>query len=452
MERVDVAIVGGGPGGTTAGWKAAEAGANALVIEKGVPRADREHAGPDSTDAAGLLDYWIDLMEFDPEEIPDEIILQTLDGADFIGPSEKLQIDETGIDARYEEFGLAFHRAKFDDWLREEAEAAGANYRVGNTVTDVETSLEGTGHEHTLTLSNGEEIVAEYLVLADGPQRTITTGTLDQFTGDRKIADVLNPRRVNHIAYQEHRRVPEELFEKSRLKFWWGLMPGHTAYPWIFPNDGTVARIGLTMPIGLDIGDYNPDHWELLRRDDEQIPQGKTYIKRLLEREYPTYELEDFPLVEDRGKRGGTETYAISSTRPIESPTEAGIAVVGGAMGGTSAFHEGGDHIAVRTGKIAGKLAAEDSLRQYNQQWQAALGEEILRNVTMAELVREYQPSDWDRAFGAVDTMVNRGEFTLGSTLRAGLTGLKLLYGYKRTKSRFKSGNYVQFRESEYTI
>lgn len=451
MERVDVAIVGGGPAGTAGAWEAANAGANALVIEKGVPRADREGLGPDSTDAAGLLDYWFDLMDFAPDEIPDEVLLRTLDGTDFIGPSETFKIDRTGIEATYPDFGVAFHRAKFDDWLREEAENAGANYRVGDSVTSVETNLDG-GHEHTVTLSSGEEVVAEYLILADGPQRTVTIETLEQFVSDDTLAERLDPSTANHIAYQEHRRVPEELLEPSRLKFWWGLMPGHTAYPWVFPNDGNVARIGLTMPIGLDIDDYNRDIWELLRPEDERIPQGKTYIERLLKREFPDYDIDDFPLVEDRGKRKGTETYAISSTRPIESPTAAGIAVVGGAMGGTSAFHEGGDHVAVRTGKIAGKLAANGNLGEYNRQWQSALGTEFLRNVTMAELVREYQPSDWDRTFGAASKMVDRGGYSLGSTLRAGLTGIKLLYGYKRMKSRFKSGNYVQFRESEYTV
>ena len=450
MERIDVAIVGGGPAGTSAAWTAAEGGADVVVFEKGVPRADREQLGPDSTDAAGLLDYWIDLMDFEPDTIPDDVILQRLDGADFLGPSAKLSIDHTGIDASYPHFGCAFHRARFDDWLREEAEAAGANYEVGASVTEVETDLDG-GHSHTLALSSGEQVEAEYLVLADGPQRTVTIEALDQFTRpDRTVADVLNPSKVNHIAYQEHREVPEELFEPHRLKFWWGVMPGHTAYPWVFPNDGNVARIGLTMPIGLDIDDYDHRDWKLLRAEDDQIPRGNEYIRRLIELEYPEYELDDFPLVEDRGKHRGTETYAISSTQPIESPTEAGIAVVGGAMGGTSAFHEGGDHVAVRTGKIAGRLAATGRMERYNTEWQNALGSEILRNVTMAELVREFGPADWDRAFETTDSMVNRGEYTLWSTLRAGVSGVKLLLTYRRLKKQFADGNYVQFSESEY--
>jgi electron-transferring-flavoprotein dehydrogenase len=451
MERVDVAIVGGGPAGSSAAAAAASADASALVIEKGVPREDREGLGPDSTDAAGLLDYWLDLMDFEPDEIPDDVVLRSLDGTDFIGPSETFKIDETGIDASYPEFGLAFHRAKFDDWLRERAERAGANYQVGDSVTGVESTVTGS-HEHTLTLSNGEEVVADYLILADGPQRTVTTETLDQFTTDRLIEDVLNPTEVNHIAYQEHREVPEELYEPRRLKFWWGLMPGHTAYPWVFPNDAQVARIGLTMPIGLDIDDFDHRIWELLDEDDTQIPQGKTYIERLIEREYPGYDIDDFPLAEDRGKRLGTETYPISSTRPIESPTKAGIAVVGGAMGGTSAFHEGGDHVAVRTGKIAGRLAGEESLRSYNREWQDALGTEFRRNVTMADLVREFQPSNWDRTFDAAETMVNHGKYNWRSTIRAGLTGVRLLYGYKRTKRRFGGNGYVQFSESEYSV
>jgi electron-transferring-flavoprotein dehydrogenase len=452
MERVDVAIVGGGPAGTSAAWKAAEGGANAVVFEKGVPRADRDGNGPDSTDAAGLLDYWVDLMDFGPETIPEDVILRRLDGADFIGSSVKFSIDETGIESSYPDFGCAFHRAKFDDWLREETEEAGATYEVGRSVTGVDTDLDG-GHTHTLQLSNGEQVEAEYLVLADGPQRTVTIETLDQFTPhDNSIADVLDPSRVNHIAYQEHRRVPEELYEPHRLKFWWGLMPGHTAYPWIFPNDGNVARIGLTMPIGLAIDDYEPAMWELLRDDDEKIPRGEVYLERLLEREFPEYDIEDFPLVEDRGKRGGTETYAISSTRPIDSPTDAGIAVVGGAMGGTSAFHEGGDHVAVRTGKLAGSLVANDRLERYNAEWKDALGTEILRNVTMADVVREYGPADWDRTFASADRMINHGEYSLASTLKAGLSGIKLLLEYKRTKRRFANGAYVQFSESEYRL
>jgi electron-transferring-flavoprotein dehydrogenase len=456
MKRVDVAIVGGGPAGTAAAQAAAEHGADALLVEKGVPRADREELGPDSTDAAGMLDYWVDIMGIPFEEIPDHVVLRELDRTEFLGPNESCVMESTGIEASYDGFGFTFHRARMDDWLRERAEAAGAEYRVGTSVTDVETDLTGDP-SHVLTLADGEDIEADHLVLADGPQRQVSMRVLDRFSPeDRPISEVMTPNTANHIAYQEYREFPEELFDSSSLKFWWGLMPGETAYPWVFPNDENVARVGLTMPIGMDIdGIPNRDEYALLRPGDDRIPRGGQYVERLLEREYgDEYDLSDFPLVEDRGKSGGTETYPISSTKPIDSPTAAGIAVAGGAMGTTSAFHEGGYHVAVRTGKIAGELAAKDRLEAYNDQWKAAIGDEITRNVTFADIVGDYEPADWDRVFAmASDILADEGEGRLLKwKVSSGIAGAKLVGKYKMTKRKYQNGKYVQFREDEYTV
>jgi electron-transferring-flavoprotein dehydrogenase len=460
MQRVDVAIVGGGPAGAAAAYEAAVGGAAAVAIEKGVPRADRDRLGPDSTDAAGMLDYWVDIMGFRPEEIPDEVVLQELEDTEFIGPNERVTLSSTGIESSYPSMGYTFHRARMDDWMRDRAEKAGARYRVGTSVKDVETDLtDGDGVTHTLTLADGDVLETDALILADGPQRTVTNRVLDRFMPDGKsITDYTASTTANHIAYQEHRRFPPELFDEDTLKFWWGVMPGETAYPWVFPNDDGVARVGLTMPIGMELDDVDdPGAYDLLDPQDDRIPRGGEYVHRLLEREYgDEYDVDsDFPLVEDRGKRGGTETYPISSTRPIDSPTAANVAVVGGAMGATSAFHEGGYHVAVRTGRVAGELAAAGRLEEYNDAWKAAIGDEVLRNVTFAQMVREYEPDDWDRAFGVASELVaHNGD--AGDVLRlrpsAGLTGLRLFARYKYRKWTNRDGRYVQVPESTYAV
>jgi len=461
MERVDVAIVGGGPAGSAAAHAAATGGADALVLEKGVPRADRDRLGPDSTDAAGILDYWVDIMGIHPDEFDDGVVQRELNRAEFRGPDESATLTSTGIDSSYDKFGYTFHRARFDDWLRDRAEDAGAEYRAGVSVRGVDTdstiSPEHDDPRHVVELASGESVGAEFVVLADGPQRTVTNRVLDEYLpADAAASDRLASRTANHIAYQEYRRVPEEVYEEvnDALVFWWGVMPGETAYPWIFPNADRVCRIGLTMPIGLDIDEFDRDAYALLDADDESIPQGGEYVRRLLEWQYgDEYDVEEeFPLVEDAGKRNGTETYPISSTRPIDSPTEVGVAVAGGAMGTTSAFHEGGDHVAVRTGKIAGRLAAEESLERYNREWQAAIGDEVLRNVTFADLVRDWSPRDWDRAFDTANSLMDARGIKADAALRGGLHGLQLVARYKYGKYGYRGGRYVQLREADYAI
>ena len=461
MERFDVAVVGGGPAGSAAAHAAAESGASAVVLEKGVPRADRpDRLGPDSTDAAGILDYWVDIMGIHPDEMPDDVVVSTLDRAEFIGPNESLVLRKTGFDTSYDHFGFCMHRARFDDWLRDRAESAGAEYRVKASVRDVVTDIEGSPR-HTVRLANGEDVAADFVVLADGPQRQITNKVLDRFLSF-DVTDRLATTKVNHIAYQEHRRLPEDVAREveGAIKFWWGYMPGHTAYPWIFPNDDNVARIGLTMPIGMDLSAVEArEKYKLLRDSDERIPQGREYVRRLLEQEYgDEYDVEtDFPVVEDRGKSKGTETYAISSTRPIDSPTAAGIAVVGGAMGATSAFHEGGDHTAVRTGAIAGELAGAGDLSAYNDRWKEAIGDEVRRNVAFADIVRDYGPDDWDRSFAAARKMMEASSseklFNLDvGTVRAGLSVGRLATRFKKAKYKFRGDRYVQLCADEYTV
>jgi len=120
-------------------------------------------------------------------------------------------------------------------------------------------------------------------------------------------------------------------------------------------------------------------------------------------------------------------------------------------MGATSAFHEGGDHVAVRTGKIAGSLASAGVLEAYNREWKRAIGEEVLRNVAFADVVRDFSPADWDRSIGTVRRMVDRGGTGLREALGAGFDGAKLFVEYKKRKFEYRGDRYVQIAETDYS-
>jgi electron-transferring-flavoprotein dehydrogenase len=439
MERFEVAVVGGGPAGSSAAREAAKA-KSVVVFEKGVRREERDSQGPDSTDAAGFLDYWFEVADFDPGFLDEMPVLREIDGAEFVGPNVTANMEDTGIDSWYDGFGVTFDRVAMDDLLRGRAEERGAEYRAGESVRGIETRRTKDGFFHEVRVAGEEDVRAENVVLADGPSRRVTVPTLAQF-GDPGVEDALDPADANHIAYQEHRRFPDELFEDDVLRFWWGTIPGETAYPWYFPNDGNVARVGVTVPRDVEVEDG--DEYGLLNGDEGPL-QPSEYVRRLIEKEYPEYELDDFPLVEDRGKNGGVESYPISSTLPVESPTRAGVLVTGGAMGTTSAFHEGGYHLAVRTGKVAGRVIAEDRVNDYNDDWREAVGDEVARNVGLARLVSGYGPEDWDSIIGHAKAALEGGWLT---RLRHAPAVLLL----QRRYSHLRSG-YVAVREGDYDL
>ncbi len=164
------------------------------------PRSGPRRDGADSTDAAGLLDYWLDIMDTSRSEFPEDVVLSDSTGRSS-RPLDEMTLPRP-VSVPPDGFGFCFHRARFDDCLRERATDAGADYRVGVSVTSVETDLRNSPR-HTVRLANGEDIAAEYVILADGPQRTLPGGTLDQFLpAGQTMADIMPSNKVNHIAYQ----------------------------------------------------------------------------------------------------------------------------------------------------------------------------------------------------------------------------------------------------------
>lgn len=421
MEEKEAVVVGGGPAGNAAAYEMASRDVDVALLEKGVPRKDREALGADSTDAAGQLNYWLRMM---PDHFSEKFLdraVNEIEEAKFVSPGGETALiggkrsidrvehlvdnripspDGLNQDIDLESFGITFDRPGLDDDMREMAEREGTDYRVGERVTDVKSEKHSDQHLHKVSIANGEDIQTPYLILADGPGRSVTLPVIEQFLEGQE--ERIDPSLANHRAVQRNYEVPEEVYEDKEDVFelnWW--IPGHSAYLWTFPLEENILEIGMTYPLEMEANDLSgleADGFPLIEESDDSFPGPKKLLDRYLDEMYPGWQ-ETFEPALDKGKSRGQEQYIISSTPPIESPSSAGIAITGGAMGATSNFHEGGDHGAVITGHLAGKLAAEDELDRYNEEWRRELGPEIYGNVGFAEVLKGWGPEELDRAF-----------------------------------------------------
>lgn len=131
IERFDVAVVGAGPAGSTAAYSLAKAGFQVLLVERGV--------APGSKNMFGGRIYAYPLIKLFgevPREAPVERWI-TREGMAFLSGDSSVTIEFQA--SRGDRSGGSFTalRPRFDKWLGDRAEAAGATLITGIRVDDV---------------------------------------------------------------------------------------------------------------------------------------------------------------------------------------------------------------------------------------------------------------------------------------------------------------------------
>ncbi len=159
MDEFDVIIVGAGPAGATAAYLLAKAGLQVLVIERG--------PYPGSKNVSGGLIYSRIYHEIYPnfwETAPVERAIAG-HGIVFLSEDASTTVDfrsQKGLNPPYNAFSVL--RAKFDPWLAEQAEAAGAMILTGFRVDEL--VLEG--QRVVGVKAGGDELRANVVVVAEG--------------------------------------------------------------------------------------------------------------------------------------------------------------------------------------------------------------------------------------------------------------------------------------------
>lgn len=191
MDKFDVVIVGAGPAGATAAYLLAKAGLSVVVIERGNE--------PGSKNVSGGLIYAQIYDEIFPnfwEEAPVERAIAGHRVA-FLGDTAV-----TSLDYRDEVTGPPYNafsvlRAKFDPWLANQAEEAGAMVMPGFTVDEL---LMENGRVCGVK-AGGDELPAEVVIVAEG--------TRSQLLKQAGLREDYLPKDVS-IGIKEVIKLPEQ--------------------------------------------------------------------------------------------------------------------------------------------------------------------------------------------------------------------------------------------------
>ncbi len=206
--------MGSGPAGATLAYELASSGVAVLVIDKAVfPRA--KCCGGGVTFRAGNF----------IGEIPDDITEDTVSKAVFSFSGYNI------FDGSYQNTLIhTVNREKFDHFLVQRAEKAGANIMQGTAVTALQTS-----NNHVEVTTNKGIFGAQYVIGADG-SRSIVSKYVNNVKHDR------------FIGIETEVRVEDTELEKwkSRILIDMGWTP--KGYAWLFPKKDHLS-IGVGAPL-----------------------------------------------------------------------------------------------------------------------------------------------------------------------------------------------------------
>ena len=351
----DVAVVGAGPAGSTAGRVTAGNGLKTVVFERrasvGVPVQCGEFlpAPREMTDLFPKSPRGTRLVR-----VPERFVTNTCSRICLVSP-------------RCSQFEFSFkgqvlNRAEYDRWLAKEAEMSGAEIRLRSTVVGMTGPNEIVVNDKMGT----HRITADVIVGADGPRS-----------------------RIGHSLGARYMTKPEDLSismqyvmtgvkcDPDVVEMYFGGMVAPGGYAWIIPKGGSTANVGLGLRRAFASAD---------------VPL----------REYLNRFVRDHPLARLR-TRDAKAVSSVGALIPMGGPLQRTwsdtTVLVGDAAGHVMASNGGGIPTALIGGDIAGEAitrhaAGESPLSWYEDTWKKEMGNELATALTTLHIADHIMPSD----------------------------------------------------------
>jgi geranylgeranyl reductase family protein len=346
---LDVAIIGGGPGGLTAARRLAADGRAVTVFEEHERIGTPVHCtGVLAEDVIASLD------------LPSHVVLNPLSTVRFVAPAGH-SFDYTTATTE----AVVIDREAFDNALARRAEAAGATIVRGRRVTAADTAADGVD----VTLANGETLRARAVILACGAnyafQRRLGLGMPSAFLQSAQL------------------ELPADRIGDVEIHFGSEIAP--KGFAWAVPvrrSYGSFVRIGV-MAEG-DAGVYFSRMLERVRRRwSVAVPDALSPRRRML------------PLAS------------------VKRSCADRVLAVGDAAGLVKPTTGGGIYYSVVSGEIAaevlgGRLSAKDlsasALGEYEQRWRARFQSEFTAQSALRLVAQRMRDTDIDALFTLATT------------------------------------------------
>ena len=329
-------VVGAGPAGSTAARELAAAGVRVLLLDRAVFPRYKACGGGVPIRTARLLAFPLD-----------SVVEDTVSLLDVSYRGQWRFIRDAG-----EPFAFMVMRDRFDSLLVDHAQSAGAAFRSGTNVDEVQAGSDGVRVQ-----SGSFRATASYLIGADGANSVVARAA-----GLGRGCDEC-------AAWQLELRVPSRQW-RSRAIIELGYAPW--GYGWLFPKAAGVS-VGLLLPSGA-ARSLRTEGDRLLRRlglDDAEVYIAKGHKIRLRRR--------GVPIASDR------------------------VALAGDAAGMADAFVEEGIAYAIESGRLAARaairaLGSGGTLRPYESEVERVIQRELDAARTIAYMfygVLRRAPRPW---------------------------------------------------------
>jgi len=372
--KCDLVVVGAGPAGSMTAKVAAEAGLDVVMLEK------RQEIGDPVRCAEGVSKAALKkLVELDPVWISAEVKgarIRAPDGTEIV-----MSEDRAGA-----EVGYVLERKVFDRALAQQAAEAGAKVMVKTRALGLLWDKGVPAGISAQFVGESLKIEAPLIIGADGVESKV-----GRWAG---IDTALKPKDIETCAQF---LVQDEKIDDEYCEFYLGneIAPG--GYVWSFPKGQSIANVG----IGI-----------LGSKADSGMP-----IRLLRE-----FMKKNFP----EGKVLEMMVGGVPVSGPIETTTADGVILVGDAARQSDPITGGGIINAMRTGVMAGEIAADlvpkgevdkESFQVYEKRWRETIGKQISRNFAVKEFFVDLTDDDLNRLTHSLDG-VNVAELDLKGLLK----------------------------------